>query len=199
VQEPKTTNNRKQNILIPELKSELWRVQDKFGTMEKHNPFMFLIISCSYQWFVNYGSRPVATNYNNRPRKNHRRYVTEMSTSLAFFTECTANTIICTLHKIRRFHTKWQWGLFWDVEPCSLVHVYRRFRAAFSLQSSWWRQKVNLKRRLTYTKLHGVTSMKTVVSSLLSLTPLCYNPTTILYMSVKYERDGSVRSQRNIL
>jgi hypothetical protein len=41
--------------------------------------------------------------------------------------------------------------IFWDVAPCSLVEIERRFRGAF------------LKRPSVFTRLHGTTSQKTVI------------------------------------
>jgi len=56
---------------------------------------------------------------------------------------------------------------FFDIEPCSLVEVHRRFRGANYLHHQgndfwpWcWRQYANLKLRSTSTRLHGAISKK---------------------------------------
>jgi hypothetical protein len=53
---------------------------------------------------------------------------------------------------------------FWDIAPCSLVDVDRRFRGAYCLhhQSNPHRP---LKRRSTPTRLHGAISQKAVILS----------------------------------
>jgi hypothetical protein len=58
-------------------------------------------------------------------------------------------------------------AVFWVVAPCRLVKVYRRLRGTCRHQhkgyssSRWWRQQVPLKRRWTFTRLHGATIQKT--------------------------------------
>jgi hypothetical protein len=58
-QAPRTMNNTKKDIWIPEFEPECWRMQEKYSTMKQNTPFTLLITSRSYQWFVDYGSRPV--------------------------------------------------------------------------------------------------------------------------------------------
>jgi hypothetical protein len=46
--------------------------------------------------------------------------------------------------------------VFWDVAPCNLVEVYRRFRKAVNTAET----------SVTYTRLHGATSWKIVIFKL---------------------------------
>jgi hypothetical protein len=53
-------------------------------------------------------------------------------------------------------------AVFWDVAPCSLVDIDRRFRDAYCLPW-WWRHWAPLKCRWVSTRLHVVTSQKSAV------------------------------------
>jgi hypothetical protein len=55
--------------------------------------------------------------------------------------------------------------VFWDVAPCSLVDIYRRFRGACCPHPSpdWWRQQAPLKHWSISSRLHGSISQKTVI------------------------------------
>jgi hypothetical protein len=58
---------------------------------------------------------------------------------------------------------------FWDIVPCSLVRVDRRFRAPYCLYHQspwWWRQYTSPKRESTPT-LHGAISQQALVFILL--------------------------------
>jgi hypothetical protein len=55
---------------------------------------------------------------------------------------------------------------FWDVSPCSLVGVDRRFRGVYCLHhqsDKSWRQYASLKRHFTPTRLHGCISQKVLI------------------------------------
>jgi hypothetical protein len=77
--------------------------------------------------------------------------------------------------------------VFWNVAPCSLVEIYRRFRGDYWVHRHpspwWWRQQALLKRRSISTRLHGATSQKTVIFMLASLRTwnltFCNLPTTV--------------------
>jgi hypothetical protein len=51
--------------------------------------------------------------------------------------------------------------VFWDVAPCCIVEVYRRFRGAYYLHLQG--DELPLKRREISTRLHGATSQKTAI------------------------------------
>jgi hypothetical protein len=59
--------------------------------------------------------------------------------------------------------------VLWNIAPCGLVEIDRRFRGAYCLHQGevwspwWWRQCASLKRRYTSTRLHGAVSQKGVV------------------------------------
>jgi hypothetical protein len=57
-----------------------------------------------------------------------------------------------------------KFGVFWDVAPCNHVEVGRRFRGAYCLhhQGDLALMMEALKRRSTSTRLHVVTSQKTL-------------------------------------
>jgi hypothetical protein len=65
---------------------------------------------------------------------------------------------------------------FWNIEPCSLVEVHRRFGGAYCLHhhcnghsSHWWSQYAPLKRRSSLTRLHHKISQKAVIFILWNL------------------------------
>jgi hypothetical protein len=71
-------------------------------------------------------------------------------------------------------------AVFWDIVPCSLVAIYRRFRGAYSLYHHGEEydagEKVRLdtgatplKRRPISTRLHGATSQKAVIFILVAV------------------------------
>jgi hypothetical protein len=75
----------------------------------------------------------------------------------------------CPAHLILsyRWVTLLKMTVFWDVVPCCLVEVYRRFRRACCLHQQgddsspwWWRQQTPLKLRQTSTTPHGATSRR---------------------------------------
>jgi hypothetical protein len=56
---------------------------------------------------------------------------------------------------------KLKMALFWDVAPCSLVDIDRRFRVPYYLNRYCDEWLITLKRRSVPTKLHFATSQKT--------------------------------------
>jgi hypothetical protein len=52
--------------------------------------------------------------------------------------------------------------VFWEVVPCSLVEVHRRFRGAYCPHH----QGVHMLEALACTIIHGATSLKTVIFKL---------------------------------
>jgi hypothetical protein len=64
---------------------------------------------------------------------------------------------------------------FWNIAPCSVVEVARRFRGMHCLHHHsspwWWRQHAPLKRRPTSRRLLGATSQKLTSSHSTPLEP----------------------------
>jgi hypothetical protein len=91
-----------------------------------------------------------------------------------------------------RFSRRRVWSLvFWDVAPCSLLGVDRRFRGSYCLHYQWnesspwrWRQFTPLKRRSTRRRLHSATSQKTLKFSDL----LCCVSCCLLFECQRFER-----------
>jgi hypothetical protein len=54
---------------------------------------------------------------------------------------------------------------FWDIAPCSLVEIDRRFRGVYCLHQGdgLWRQYASLKRRSTSVRLHGAVFQKAII------------------------------------
>jgi hypothetical protein len=105
-------------------------------------PASLLVTDVSVCFFVAFCFRPVNRHHQNVPDAAVFDSVCLFSFSSTFL------TVYCTQHHKNEYVDD-----FWDVAPCSVVEVYRRFEGGLlppsSIQSSpwWWKEQARLKRR----------------------------------------------------
>jgi hypothetical protein len=71
------------------------------------------------------------------------------------------------------------------ISPVTMGWTYYIWSELFHISGRWWRQQVPLKRRWTFTRLHGATTHKTAVFILAAVRT--WNPTWFIYPTLFLE------------